>query len=355
MTPADLKARTKAFALRISTLVDALPKTTQGRAVAGQIFRSGTSVAANYRAACRARSRAEFIAKIGVVEEEADETLFWLEFIVDAGLLDAERIWPLAIEADELVAIMAASRKSAIANRHIGNLLKICDLTQFYSPLSGGVKRYVHEKINYIQARSPDDEHILIIPGPKTEVVSGERSRIYSIRSPFVSRSSRYRALLNLRAIGEILERERPDIIESGDPYQVGWKAVFAGRSLKIPVVGFYHSHFPEAYLRGPARLLRAPAQRYVRALYNRFEATLVPSQQLARVLENWGVDNVRTVNLGVNTETFSPTPDDATQTRNSLGMARPETSPLRGTARSGKKYRNALHRLRNAGQTPAG
>ena len=117
MEAADLKARTKAFALRIFKLVDALPKTTQGRAVANQIIRSGTSVAANYRAACRARSRAEFIAKIGVVEEEADETLFWLELIVDASLVSADRIRPLIVEADEIVAIMAASRKSAIANR----------------------------------------------------------------------------------------------------------------------------------------------------------------------------------------------------------------------------------------------
>jgi alpha-1,6-mannosyltransferase len=199
--------------------------------------------------------------------------------------------------------------------------LKICDLTQFYSPLSGGVKRYVHEKINYIQTKSPEDEHVLIIPGAKTEVIAGERSRIYSIRSPLVSRSARYRALLNLRAIGKILERERPDLIESGDPYQVGWKAVSVGRSLKIPVVGFYHSHFPEAYLRGPARVLLSAAQKYVRQLYNRFEATLVPSPHLARVLENWGVRNVRAVNLGVNTEIFSPVPDDAAETRRSLGI----------------------------------
>ena len=75
-------------------------------------------MAANYRAACRARSRAEFIAKIGVVEEEADETLFWLELIIDAGLLKAKRIRPLLVEADEIVAIMATSRKSANANRH---------------------------------------------------------------------------------------------------------------------------------------------------------------------------------------------------------------------------------------------
>jgi alpha-1,6-mannosyltransferase len=199
--------------------------------------------------------------------------------------------------------------------------LKICDLTQFYSPLSGGVKRYVHEKINYLRTKSQENEHVLIIPGAKTEVIAGERSRIYSIRSPLVSRSARYRALLNLRALGEILERERPDIIESGDPYQVGWKAVSVGRRLKIPVVAFYHSHFPEAYLRGLARLLLPAAKKYVRALYNRFEATLVPSQQLAQVLEEWGVRNLRTVNLGVNTEVFCPGPDDALATRSKLGI----------------------------------
>ena len=199
--------------------------------------------------------------------------------------------------------------------------MKICDLTQFYSPLSGGVKRYVHEKIHYIQTQSADDEHILVIPGAKTELIAGDRSQIYSIRSPLVSRSARYRALLNLRAIREILERERPDIIESGDPYQVGWKAVSVGGALKIPVVGFYHSHFTEAYLRGPARFLRGAAQGYVRKLYNRFEATLVPSPQLAGVLENWGVRNVRVVNLGVNTENFRPEPDDSAATRSSQGI----------------------------------
>jgi len=114
---ADLKARTKQFALRVMKMVDALPRTIQGRAIAKQIIRSATSVAANYRVAFRARSRAEFIAKIGVVEEEADESCFWLELIIDSGLLTEERIRPLLSEAGELVAIMAASRKSAIGNR----------------------------------------------------------------------------------------------------------------------------------------------------------------------------------------------------------------------------------------------
>ena len=98
-------------------LVDAIPRTIQRCAIAKQIIRSATSVAANYRAACRARSRAEFIAKIGVVEEEAGESCFWLELIIDSGVLTEERIRPLVGEAGELVAIMAASRKSAIGNR----------------------------------------------------------------------------------------------------------------------------------------------------------------------------------------------------------------------------------------------
>jgi four helix bundle protein len=114
---ADLKARTKQLALRVMKLVDVIPRTIQGRAIAKQIIRSATSVAANYRAACRARSRAKFIAKIGVVEEEADESCFWLELVIDSGLLTEERIRPLLGEAGELVAIKAASRKSAIGNR----------------------------------------------------------------------------------------------------------------------------------------------------------------------------------------------------------------------------------------------
>src|SRR5436309_14364789 len=117
MTTAELKARTKDFALRVIRLVDALPNSVKGRAIANQIIRSATSVAANYRAACRARSRAEFAAKIGVVEEEADESCFWLELIIDSGLLTEGKIRPLLGEAGELDAIMAASRKSAIGNR----------------------------------------------------------------------------------------------------------------------------------------------------------------------------------------------------------------------------------------------
>ena len=114
-----LKERTKQFGLRIMKLVDALPKTTSGRAIGNQLVRSGTSVGANYRAACRSRSKAEFIAKIGVVAEEADESAFWLELLMDANILKTDLVSPLHQEAEELTAIFTASGRTAkIHNQH---------------------------------------------------------------------------------------------------------------------------------------------------------------------------------------------------------------------------------------------
>src|SRR5437870_2846411 len=121
MNAQELKERTKQFGLRVMHLVDALPSTPKGRTMASQLVRSGTSVAANYRAGCRGRSRAEFISKIGVVEEEADETVLWLELIVDDKLLPEKKIAPLLKEANELVAIMAASCISASRSKHDGS------------------------------------------------------------------------------------------------------------------------------------------------------------------------------------------------------------------------------------------
>lgn len=117
MTPEELKARTKRFALRILKLADSLPRTPSGRTLAIQIAASGTSAACNYRAACKARPRKEFVAKLGIAEEEADETQFWLELIIESGWIPANRLQPLYQEARELTAILAASRKSASAGR----------------------------------------------------------------------------------------------------------------------------------------------------------------------------------------------------------------------------------------------
>ena len=109
MTEDELKQRTKQFALRIMKLVGALPNTPVGRTIGNQLVRCGTSVGANYRAACRGRSKADFIAKLGIVVEEADESAYWLELIIDGKLLKCELVESLLQEANELTAIFTSS------------------------------------------------------------------------------------------------------------------------------------------------------------------------------------------------------------------------------------------------------
>jgi four helix bundle protein len=117
VSKAELLARTKTFSLRILKLVDHLPRTTSGRAIGNQLVRCGTSVGANYRAACRSRSRAEFAAELGVVAEEADETVYWLELLRDGELLSEAKLSDLLREADELTAIFTAGRRSSSRNQ----------------------------------------------------------------------------------------------------------------------------------------------------------------------------------------------------------------------------------------------
>ena len=111
-----LKKRTKDFAIRIVKLYRALPNTGEAKVIGNQFLRSGTAIAANYRASCRARSNAEFIAKIGVVVEEADETVFWLEMLVDCEIFTESKMKDLIQEGNELLAIFAASQTTAKKN-----------------------------------------------------------------------------------------------------------------------------------------------------------------------------------------------------------------------------------------------
>jgi four helix bundle protein len=113
MTPKELKDRTKRFAVNVIVLCRELPPTLDAKRVGGQLIDSATSVAANYRAASRARSRAEFVAKLGMVLEESDESLFWLELVVDTKLAPLARVERLLKEADELTAIFTAAVKTA--------------------------------------------------------------------------------------------------------------------------------------------------------------------------------------------------------------------------------------------------
>jgi four helix bundle protein len=111
----DLRERTMAFALAVLRFCRLMPETPEGRHVRGQLLRAGTGVASNYRAACRGKSRADFIAKLGTVIEEADESDFWLELTVRAEMLKADAAKPLRIEAGELIAIFTQSQKTARA------------------------------------------------------------------------------------------------------------------------------------------------------------------------------------------------------------------------------------------------
>ena len=113
MTPKELKDRTKRFAVEVIRLCRELPSSLEGRRLGQQLLDSATSVAANYRAACRARSRAEFVAKLGIVLEESDESLFWLELMIDAQLITLARAERLLKEADELTAIFTTAVKTA--------------------------------------------------------------------------------------------------------------------------------------------------------------------------------------------------------------------------------------------------
>lgn len=113
MDAQNLKDRTKRFSLRVIHLVESMPKSAPATVIGRQLLRAGTSVASNYRAACRAKSVADFVCKMGIVEEEADESLFWMELLIEAGIVREKQLTPLMNEAGELVAIAVASQNTA--------------------------------------------------------------------------------------------------------------------------------------------------------------------------------------------------------------------------------------------------
>ena len=117
MNEAELQKRTKIFALRVMKMVGALPENYVARSIGSQLVRSATSVGANYRAACRGRSKAEFISKLGIVIEESDESSYWMELIIEGELLPPNRVEDLLDECNQITAIIVASRKSSIENQ----------------------------------------------------------------------------------------------------------------------------------------------------------------------------------------------------------------------------------------------
>lgn len=192
--------------------------------------------------------------------------------------------------------------------------MTICDIAQFYSPLGGGVKRYLHDKRCRLAARA-GCRHVLVIPSHRSHVTAGPGHVVYEIESLRLPGSKSYRMLLDKRRILEVVRRERPDLIEVGDPYRTAWIGLAAGRQLGVPVVAFYHSDFPRAFGRTIVRFagrwveraLSSPMQRYIVKLYNRFDATIVASRRLCEALRDCGVRRLVHVPLGTDTTRFHP------------------------------------------------
>lgn len=205
--------------------------------------------------------------------------------------------------------------------------MKICDLTQFYSPLGGGVKRYISDKQRHF-AKESDLEHVLIIPSARDEITTGPITRVYEVKSPRLIGSRSYRILMNRKRILEIIEKERPDLIEIGDPYRTAWIGLEAARKIGVPVISFYHSDFPRAFGRTIERFLGRPIERmishwidrYVVGLYNRMDATVVATRRLCDALTFCGIKRVINIPLGTDVVTFSPQPSRE-RIRRELGL----------------------------------
>lgn len=195
--------------------------------------------------------------------------------------------------------------------------MKICDVTQSYAPTGGGVRTYLHAKQAYVAEEATDHTHVLIVPGAEDTVTRSESGVTYTVASPLVPGSKVYRLLHRSDKVLRILRTERPDIIESHCAYNLPWTALYhRRRAPRTGVVGVYMTDLPKAYVEpvagrilggwGGARATRA-AERYVRSLYGRMDATVAISPALAGRLEGLGVDGVECVPLGVDLEVFNP------------------------------------------------
>ena len=210
--------------------------------------------------------------------------------------------------------------------------MKICDVVQFYSPLGGGVKRYLSDKMRFFSQQN-DVEHMAIVPSDRNAVTVHGVTRFYEIRSPKLIGSQSYRLLINRKKILSIIGQERPDLIEVGDPYRSAWIALEAASKHKIPIVAFYHSDFPRALGRTISRFcgywieqfLSHRIHRYVVDLYNRMSATVVASEHLHHVLTDCGIKRLVRIPLGTDISTFHPHPR-AENLRKELGLSQDDT-----------------------------
>ena len=231
--------------------------------------------------------------------------------------------------------------------------MKICDIAQFYSPLSGGVKRYLMDKQRSLAAR-PGAHHVLVIPSHRDAVTRSAEHTLHEVKSPRLIGSSSYRLLISRHRILEAVRSEQPDLIEVGDPYRTAWIGLEAGRELGIPVVAFYHSDFPRAISRTVTRfagdvvqrMISGPVHRYIVRLYNRMAATVVSTRRLEQILDSCGIQRLVHVPLGTDVGTFQPR-GQRDRLRAELGVG-PDARLLLFVGRMAreKNIRNLIHAL---------
>ena len=194
--------------------------------------------------------------------------------------------------------------------------LRLLDITEFYSPLGGGVKTYLTAKAEWL-AKQPDVSHTIVLPGPRDEETTLAGSRVLHLGGPRVPASPGYHFLTAGRRVREIFAEVQPDIVEIGSPFLAAIWARRAARALPHPpaLVGFYHCDARRVYvdygLRSLPGVLRNAAgralERYLRGLYGSFAATIAATPSAQRALEGLGVKNLHLIPLGVDLDTFSP------------------------------------------------
>lgn len=208
--------------------------------------------------------------------------------------------------------------------------MKLCDLTQSYAATGGGVRTYLHAKRAHLLEHAPEHEHLLIVPGAEDTVTREGRATTYTVASPLVPGSRVYRLLYRSDKVLRILNEERPAVIDVHCAYNLPWTALhYRRRHPESRVVGVYMTDLPRAYVEPVAkrflgrrigRGVTGVAERYVRALYGRTDATVAISPALAERLREMGVPGVRCVPLGVDLDVFSPSRRDPSL-RRSLGV----------------------------------
>lgn len=210
-----------------------------------------------------------------------------------------------------------------------GEKLRVIDLVQFHSPISGGVKRFIEDKCRFLET-VPDIEHCVVVPGPEHGEDRWAESRVHTIASPRLIGSASYRVLRDRAAIKRVVAQFRPHVIEVGDPYLTAWIGRRIAHEMPARIVGFYHSDYPRAWHRTVGRFcgewagsrFERVVAAYLRRLYSGMDALVVATPPLESLWRERGLRHLRLIPLGVDTGRFYPRPaEEAARLREEWGI----------------------------------